>query len=133
MLLAGFDQLWRPAEAAHVALVARRHALAPLAPPPQQQPPPEGEAEAETPPFSLYNEEAFIQVRGFTLTLTLFPTLALILTLTFIQGEDPCFSLVQPEGGVSVSQGGAADAAPCAYGSADGAGAGLFILKVSSE
>ena len=51
----------------------------------------------------------------------------------FIQGEDPCFSLVQPEGGVRVSEGGAADAAPCAYGSADGAGAGLFILKGSSE
>ena len=58
VLLAGFDQLWQPAEAAHIALVARRHALAPLAPqPPQPQPQPE---EAR-PPFSLYNEEAFIQ------------------------------------------------------------------------
>ena len=82
-----------------------RHALAPLAPPPpppQQQP----EGEAEAPPFSLYHEEAFIQ------------------------GEDPCFSLVQTEGGVRVSEGGAVDAAPCAYASADGAGAGFFILKV---
>ena len=105
VLLAGFDQLWQPAEAAHIALVARRHALAPLAPqPPQPQPQPE---EAR-PPFSLYNEEAFIQ------------------------GEDPCFSLVQPEGGAGgrLSEGGAADAAPCAYASADGAGAGFFVLKV---
>ena len=105
MLLAGFDQLWQPAEAAHVALVARRHALAPLAPPqPQPQP------EEASPPFSLYNEEAFIQ------------------------GEDPCFGLVQQAGGGAgerVSEGGgAAGAVPCAYASADGAGAGFFILKV---
>ena len=72
VLLAGFDQLWQPAEAAHIALVARRHALAPLAPQPQ---PPQPQPEEARPPFSLYNEEAFIQ------------------------GEDPCFSRVQPERG----------------------------------
>ena len=36
-------------------LVARRHALAPQPQPPQPQP------EEARPPFSLYNEEAFIQ------------------------------------------------------------------------